>query len=67
MKPAKQKIFFLLGAFCIVAGIIIAKISGEDHSLFTVIGMSMMALGVVFISINIIMRLIERSRSVSNK
>lgn len=68
IKPAKQKTLFMLGAFCIIAGIVIAKISNEaNHPMLTVIGVAMIAIGAILISINIIMRLIEHSRNTQKK
>jgi len=67
MKKNKQKMLFTLGAFFIIAGIIIAKVSetventANDNTIFTVIGILMIALGAVFMSINIITRLLGRS------
>jgi LPXTG-motif cell wall-anchored protein len=67
MKNNKQKVLFTLGAFFIIAGIIIAKVSETmshtdgDNTAFTIIGILMIALGALFISINIITRLIGRS------
>lgn len=68
MKYDKKKILFMLGAFCIIVGIIIAKVSAmmgneTNNNTFTILGILMIALGAIFISINIIMRLIEHSKS----
>jgi hypothetical protein len=66
MKKNKQKMLFTLGAFFIIAGIIIAKVSEtmshaeSDHATFNVIGILMIALGAILVSINIITRLIGR-------
>ncbi len=69
MKKNKQKMkmLFTLGAFFIIAGIISAKVSETishtdgDNATFTVIGILMIALGAIFMSINIITRLIGHS------
>ncbi len=66
MKQNKQKMFFTLGAFFIIAGIFIAKVSetmsdtAGDNATFTVIGILMIALGSIFMAINIITRLMGR-------
>ena len=66
MKQNKQKMFFTLGAFLIIAGIFIAKVSeamshtAGDNATFTVIGILMIALGAIFMAINIITRLMGR-------
>lgn len=62
-----QKILFIFGAICILAGIIIAKISGDDNAIITMVGILMIAIGAIFMAINIILRLIERSNTTKNK
>jgi len=70
MKQDKQKILFMLGAFCIITGIIIAKISSamanneHDNTTFVVIGLFITSVGTLFISANIIMRLIKHSKAI---
>ena len=67
MKKNKRKILFTLGAFFIITGIISAKVSETmshtegDNAVVSIIGILMIALGAIFMSINIITRLIGRS------
>ena len=67
MKKNKRKILFTLGAFFIITGIISAKVSETmshtegDNAVASIIGILMIALGAIFMSINIITRLIGRS------
>jgi hypothetical protein len=73
MKRDKQKILFILGAFCITAGIVIAKVNDamastpDDSNTFSVIGILMIAIGAIFISTNIVIRLIKHSKTAKDK